>query len=444
MRILRTLTLIGIFVAGPGFAQTDISGTWTGDLTVAPGSSLEIHFILSRDGDGYSAVLTSPDQGGIQDLPATSANFDGVQLELVVDALQGRYEGTLEGGSFSGNWYQLDTAIPLNLEPFTERVLSDADKAMLDGSWIGELSIQGTTLAIVFRFETDDAGQFVGFLDSPDQGANGVGVANIEIDNGELSFDIPQIGGRYVAVLTAESMQGTFSQVGMTFPLNMTRGQYVSRGLELSQEAFARLEGPWHGSVQSPTGANVTVVFRFEANDDGGFAGYLDSPDQGATGIPIGEVTVEGDQLSLVIPAARASFTATLEQDQIVGSWAQGNFSNPLTMMRGQYVPSAVPLDLSDDAYGQLAGTWRGTMGPLEIIVRFETAANGSKVAFLDVPAQGASGMTIPEASLSEGTLVFRLPALGVTYEGTLSGGTVTGQWAQGPGSNPLTLTRDQ
>jgi hypothetical protein len=238
-------------------------------------------------------------------------------------------------------------------------------------------------------------------------------------------------------------MDGTFTQLGMPLELDMRRGQYQPRGMELSQAVIDRLEGSWVGRVQNAAGGAVAIVFRFEATADGGLAAFLDSPEQGATGIPITEVALEGDSLSLEVPAAQASFSATLSADAMAGTWAQGNMSQPVTMTRGVYTPTVAALDLSDAAMAQLEGTWRGTMGPLELIVRIETTADGSKVAFLDVPAQGASGLAIAAVELAGDQVTLGIAPLGATFTGTLAGATMTGQWQQGQANNPLTLTRD-
>jgi hypothetical protein len=84
-------------------AQDDIAGTWSGMLPAGPDTTLEIHFVLSRDAaGGYSTVLTSPNPGGIQDLLATSTSFSDGQLVIAVDDLAGRYEGTVANGRISG------------------------------------------------------------------------------------------------------------------------------------------------------------------------------------------------------------------------------------------------------------------------------------------------------------------------------------------------------
>lgn len=441
----RTVLGLLAMAAMPAWAQEDISGIWAGDLSIGPDTTLEIHFVLSLQADGtYTAILTSPDPDGVQDMPATDVSFEANRLSLSVDALSGRYQGTLADGTISGSWTQPGGPIELNLVPYVEPVLSDADKALLRDSWVGKLEIPTGALTIVFRFEDGPDGELIGFLDSPDQGANGIAVSNIEFADGTLELRVPQIGGEFSAAVAGDGMQGTWTQQGQGMPLNLTRGEYAPAGIELSAEAIARLEGSWVGRLANAAGASLAVVFRFETDEDGAFAAFLDSPDQGANGIPITEISVDADQLSLTIPAVQGSFTATLGDAEIAGTWRQGPTEQPLTLTRGEYAPTVTALDLSDAAMERLAGTWRGQMGPLELIFRFERTGDGLPVAFLDVPAQGASGLQVAMASLEEDQLTIAVSAVGANYTGTVSGNEISGEWQQGPATNELILTRDQ
>ena len=259
--------------------------------------------MLTRAGDGYSAVLKSPTQGAIPETPASSVSFTDNRLVLAVDSLSGRYEGTFANGRFTGNWSQQGTAIPLELAPFVERVMADADKAALRGSWVGDLTVAqaNITLAIVLRFEDNDAGEFVGFLDSPDQGASGIPLANIAFADGQLSVAVPQAVADYKGTLSGDRIEGTFTQLGQGTPLVLTKGEYRPRGAELSQEAIDRLEGSWVGRVTNPAGGSLAIVFRFESNGPGNVVAFLDSPEQSTRNIPISEITLAGDQLSFVI-----------------------------------------------------------------------------------------------------------------------------------------------
>lgn len=339
-------------------------------------------------------------------------------------------------------------------QPDVESATSETAKAQLRGSWVGELSPDEATLAIVYHFKDDRYGELEGFFDSPDQGAIGLRIANIAVDDDTLSFDVPMIGARYSARLNAENMEGTFTQLNQAFPLNMTRGRYLQRLLELSQEAIDRLEGSWVGGVQDPVDGPITVVLRFEASAEGQVAAFLDSPDQGESDVPVSAATLEGETLSLEIPFAQVNFLATLSNNEMAGvwKWTQGNNTRTAIMVRGEYTPIAAAANLSDEAYERLAGTWSGTWVDgtgirSSFIIRFEATRDGTRVAFFDIPAQGFTDFSISEVVLEGDGLTLNIPGVGesgATMTATLAGDQMEGLWHQSSMSTPVTLVRER
>jgi hypothetical protein len=449
MRISRFVRLALLSIAfGPALgtaqAQQDVSGIWAGTLEVAPDTTLSIHFVLSRAADGsYSAVVTSPDTGAIKDVPASSVAFDANRLTLTVDELSGSYAGTWENGGFSGEWQQQGSTLPLRLEPYSAPVLSQAAMDLLAGSWVGTIQGPAGSASIVYRFEFDESGDFVGYLDSPEEGARGIAIENIRFEDGRLSLRIPRAFVDYSGAVAGDRIEGTWSQAGREVAVAFTRGEYQMPEAKLSAEAIERLTGSWVGKMDSPAGT-LTMVFRFERNDAGAFVGFLDSPDQGARGIPMTEIEVMGNDLRLVIPGVRGEYTATLSDGRMDGSFKQGPLDRPLTLEPGAYTPARTPLDLSAAAMSELGGAWRGRLGPNDIVVRFETADDGTYVGLFDVPAGGVNGLSLTSASLDNGQVEFAIAPLRVEYKATLAGGAMTGQWQQGPGNVvPVSLTRD-
>lgn len=93
--------------------------------------------------------------------------------------------------------------------------------------------------------------------------------------------------------------------------------------------------GHWQGDLDVG-GTTLRLVFHIEASDDAELAATLDSPDQGATGIPVESVTVEGDSIHLDVRAAAALYVGRLTADAetIEGEWRQGGTALPLTVER--------------------------------------------------------------------------------------------------------------
>jgi len=113
--IMVFILLFSVLFCNSALAADDITGTWQGKLVPAPGSELDIQFVITRGDDGaYSVVLNSPDQGAIKDIKASSVVFDSGKLTMDVTDLSGAYEGVLKDGKFEGNWKQEGELIPLN------------------------------------------------------------------------------------------------------------------------------------------------------------------------------------------------------------------------------------------------------------------------------------------------------------------------------------------
>ena len=94
-------------------------------------------------------------------------------------------------------------------------------------------------------------------------------------------------------------------------------------------EAFI---GSWTGTLEA-AGAEARVVFHIERADDGALTASMDAPDEGATGIPVASVSVNGDSLTLAVDSLGGRFEGALAgADAIEGTWTQRGRSAPLTL----------------------------------------------------------------------------------------------------------------
>jgi hypothetical protein len=440
---IAVLTLLAAYTFAAS-AQQDVSGTWAGVLEVAPGSTLRIRFVLTKDAGGaYSAIVTSPDQGGIKNVKASEVHFDAGHLTLKVDELSGAYDGRLDNGAFAGEWRQQGTALPLKLAPYEKPTLSASAKQTLTGSWVGKITGPAGSVTLVYRFETNAAGELVGFLDSVDEGAFGIPMQDIALDGGKLSLTIPRARVEYTATVSSDELQGTWKQLNQQVPLTLRRGKYEPPAAEVSDEAKQRLAGSWIGTLAPPTSDAIPVVLRFESGADGRFTAFFDSPEQALRAVPVTELKLAGGELSLRVPVLAARYTGKFAGERIEGTWAQGAASLPLTMTQGVYTPTVHTLDLPSETMARLAGTWRGRLGPQEIVVRFTTNAAGAKIGSFEIPSQQRS-LAVTAASLAGNALTLAVGSVGMHYTADVSGGKATGQWQLGPGNVlPVTLTHD-
>jgi len=103
----------------------------------------------------------------------------------------------------------------------------------------------------------------------------------------------------------------------------------------------ASLAGPWLGTLKVPPSTQLRIVFNLTANPDGSLSGTLDSPDQGATGIPITRITFENGRVHVGVESVRGNYDGTLNADgsEMNGKWTQGIASLDLVMMRVKEAP---------------------------------------------------------------------------------------------------------
>jgi pimeloyl-ACP methyl ester carboxylesterase len=93
----------------------------------------------------------------------------------------------------------------------------------LEGAWTGTLSAQGVSLRVVFHFAQTQDGQWKGTLDSPDQGAAGLPLDVLTLNDKAVHCEINSVMGSFDGTLTGDGkhITGTWSQLGRSLPLNL-------------------------------------------------------------------------------------------------------------------------------------------------------------------------------------------------------------------------------
>ena len=90
-----------------------------------------------------------------------------------------------------------------------------------NGAWKGNIQVQSFSIPIVLHVEQNDQG-VTASLDSPDQNAYGI-KAKASIKDNKIKVDVSEIGASYSATLDGNTLDGTYSQMGFSTPLKLTR-----------------------------------------------------------------------------------------------------------------------------------------------------------------------------------------------------------------------------
>ena len=147
--------------------------------------------------------------------------------------------------------------VPENSNPNVSSVVG-----AFGGSWSGKLNVGAVALTLVLNVEQHD-GYVVCTMDSPDQGAKGIGAYKDYLMLDSIALKFPQLGATYQAKLIDNKLVGTFTQMGMSFPLTMERGEYAPN----------RPQNP-----TQPYPYKTEQVTFFNAQDNATLAGTLTYP----------------------------------------------------------------------------------------------------------------------------------------------------------------------
>lgn len=128
--------------------------------------------------------------------------------------------------------------------------------------------------------------------------------------------------------------------------------------------AASALSGPWRGEV-SFSGFRIPIVFNFSERDGSLPACTIDSPSQGAKGIPAEVLVCTPDSLEVDCKAIEARYTALVTPDSIAGTLSQRGISlplvlrleEPLSKRRPQTPAGPFPYPVADTTFTATDGT---------------------------------------------------------------------------------------
>ena len=93
------------------------------------------------------------------------------------------------------------------------------------------------------------------------------------------------------------------------------------------------INGDWYGVLNVQT-MKLNLVFHI-AQGENGYSTTMDSPDQGANGIPVSETHFIDDSITFTMLALNATYNGKLSIDETIsGTFTQNGFAIPLTLSR--------------------------------------------------------------------------------------------------------------
>ena len=230
--------------------------------------------------------------------------------------------------------------------------LTAAEKeASPQGRWEGQIRTPGQPLEVIVDLVHGGGGEWRGEIDIPAQGAKDFRLSKVKVDGPKVSFSMQGIPGNPVfkgkLSKNGERISGDFSQGGAHFSFMLKRSG-ESPDVPAEQAALAipdgvpgdGLEGIWLG-VLNPGPITLRLLFKISKSEDGTLTGTLDSLDQGAEGLKISKIRVDGNSVLLKLKDPVADFKGTISEDgsQITGDWRMGSGALPLVIKRQEKAP---------------------------------------------------------------------------------------------------------
>jgi hypothetical protein len=218
--------------------------------------------------------------------------------------------------------------------------------------------------------------------------------------------------------------------------------------LVLSAAGIAQAQdivGDWQGTLKAGD-VELRLALHVTKGADG-LKATMDSIDQGANGIPVTAIKLDGSKLTFTADAVHGTYEGTVNAGgtAIDGTWSQGQ-PLPLAWVRGlpQSKPTAKPDKPSD-----IDGTWSGTLeapnGSLRLAIHIVNTTDGL-TATMDSLDQGAKGIRVTTVTRNGSSLKLEVKSVGGVFEGTIDAALtkIDGTWKQQGGSLPLVLTRQK
>ena len=125
-------------------------------------------------------------------------------------------------------------------------------------------------------------------------------------------------------------------------------GIFIALTLTMMSVQAQNVSGDWKGTL-SVQGMNIELIFHL-SQDNGNYTGTLDVPAQGAAGIPVDKIEVNGNDVKLGVSAAQIVYSGTLQTDSIAGNYEQAGMKFPLTLKKFESKLPGNPALVSSEA----------------------------------------------------------------------------------------------
>jgi uncharacterized protein len=258
----------------------------------------------------------------------------------------------------------------------------------LPGTYTGTLQAGEAQLHLVLHLTQNANGSLEGTLDSLDQGVFAIEASHVAKSESKLNLDVASVGAHYEGKISPDhkTIEGTWTQGNAALPLVFHR-RAANTSPSKARDAVFPIEGNWQSALDTH-GMRLRLQLHVSHDTERELIAGLDSLDQGVSGLPASNVSLEQDDFYFEIPAVAGTFEGKFDpaKNTLTGKWSQtGAEQNlefkrsdePLPLLRPQTPAQPYPyreesVSFSNPAADvQLAGTLtlpKGT-GPFPVAI---------------------------------------------------------------------------
>jgi len=209
-------------------------------------------------------------------------------------------------------------------------VAASAAAQSVAGDWQGTLKFGPGELRLILHL-TENGSELAGTIDSPDQNVKGIPVSAISRKGNALKLDLMSIQGGYEGMVDAgaTSIKGTWTQLGMSAPLDWSRAAATPARTRVVKGSD--IDGDWEGTLAG----TLRIVLHLTTYEDG-LSATFDSLDQNVFGLPVTSISRTGSALKFEMKQIAGGFSGTFNADLSVadGTWSQLGNSTSLGLTR--------------------------------------------------------------------------------------------------------------
>lgn len=173
----------------------------------------------------------------------------------------------------------------------------------LNGSYSGTLEVQGMQMELIYNI-TPTADGYSATLDVPAQGASGIELDSVLLQDKNITITSAKMGMTYTGTISGETIVGTYEQMGQKYPLTLKKTIKTKPGntaLPSTEEELAKIAAKASGNYKYSVEDyfKTPEAFAFSLSPDGKHIGYLKRRETGERDLYIQNTETQKETLLL-------------------------------------------------------------------------------------------------------------------------------------------------